>query len=428
MLDTHPDWAPSLLLGHNEVKVTNKERFARQVRRHLKHQGTSEKPGEEGEDTVPSEVEEVAQGNVTEEDVEEVAQDTEEDVEEVAQDAEDTAQNPDNQSAEKCVHCKSTHAEINRLLEENRNLKRELDERKMTEQFLKDDDGKVKYYTGLPTYAIFQVLLCHIMPFLHQGKRKLTPFQMILLTLMRLRLDLPMQHISHIFGVHRATVSAAFQDTLNVLYSRLSPLVHWPDRESLRISMPHQFAETFGNRVAAIVDCFEIFIERPSNLQARAQTFSNYKHRHTLKYLIGITPQGVISFISKGWGGRTSDKRITEESGFLDKLLPGDMVLADRGFDIKESVGLMCAEVKIPAFTKGRQQLDAKDVEETRSIAHLRIHVERVIGQVRNKYKMLSSKIPINMALPCEGETVVFLDKVVTVCCALTNMCPSVVQ
>lgn len=31
---------------------------------------------------------------------------------------------------------------------------------------------------------------------------------------------------------------------------------------------------------------------------------------------------------------------------FLDKLLPGDLVLADQGFDIKESVGLMCAEVK----------------------------------------------------------------------------------
>ncbi len=47
--------------------------------------------------------------------------------------------------------------------------------------------------------------------------------------------------------------------------------------------------------------------------------------------------------------------------GFL-KLLPGYLVLADRGFDIKDSVGMMCAEVQIPAFTKSRCQLDAKDV------------------------------------------------------------------
>ena len=58
--------------------------------------------------------------------------------------------------------------------------------------------------------------------------------------------------------------------------------------------MPHQFVEAFGTNVAVIIDCFEVFIERPSNLKARSQTFSHYKHAHTIKYLIGITPQGVI--------------------------------------------------------------------------------------------------------------------------------------
>ena len=43
-------------------------------------------------------------------------------------------------------------------------------------------------------------------------------------------------------------------------------------------------------------------------------------------------------------------------------------------------MGMMCAEVKVPTFTRGRAQLDVNDVEETRAIAHLRIHVERVIG------------------------------------------------
>lgn len=192
-------------------------------------------------------------------------------------------------------------------------------------------------------------------------------------------------------------------------------------------SMPHQFAESFGKNVAAIVDCFEVFIEKPSNVLARAQTFSQCKHVYTMKYIIVITPQGVISFISNRWGGRISDKHITEQSGFLNKLLPGDIVLADRGFNIRESVGMMCAEVKIPTFTRGRAQLEAKDVEETRAIVHLRIHVERVIGVVRNKFKFLHSTLPVHMLLKCEGENLMPLDKIVTVCCALTNMCKSVV-
>ena len=42
---------------------------------------------------------------------------------------------------------------------------------------------------------------------------------------------------------------------------------------------------------------------------------------------------------------------------FLDKLLPGDIVLADRGFDISDSVGTVHARLHIPAFTKGKNQL-----------------------------------------------------------------------
>uniref|UniRef100_A0A671SGA3 THAP-type domain-containing protein n=1 Tax=Sinocyclocheilus anshuiensis TaxID=1608454 RepID=A0A671SGA3_9TELE len=347
MFDTHPDWAPSLLLGHNEVKVSDQNRFARHLRRHGR---SGVRTGEKVDDRVQTQDDEEVQLK------EKIQQDVEE-RERTRQD-DDPVQNPYDHGVQECELCQSRHDEINLLLNENRQLKK----------------------------------LCHLSGFI-------VPHHAISILLV-----LPLRKLS-------------------VLYSRLSPLVHWPDRESLRVSMPHQFVEAFGNRVAAIVDCFDVFIERPSNLQARAQTFSSYKHSHTLKYLISITPQGVISFISKGWGGRTSDKRITENCGFLDKLLPGDLVLADRGFDIKkESVGLMCAEVKVPAFTKGQQQLEAKDVEETRRIAHLRTHVERIIGVVRNKYKILSSTIPISMVLPCEDENVTFLDKVVTVCCALTNV------
>uniref|UniRef100_A0A672HZR3 THAP-type domain-containing protein n=1 Tax=Salarias fasciatus TaxID=181472 RepID=A0A672HZR3_SALFA len=435
MQETHPDWTPSLLLGHNEVKAHNKERFERQVRRTKSQRERTVEVAEDSEVHREEECIQEVRGRPQHQvgdwalQMEEGSQkqnDLEQEENRAPQEASAMA-HPDDHCEEDCEMCQSRCDEINRLLEENRFLKQKLAQREMTEEFLRCDDNQVKFYTGLVNYDTLNVLLCHVVPFLPQGKRKLSPFQMVLITLMHLRLDLPLQHIAHLFGVHRGTVSAIVQETINVLHVRLAPLVHWPDRDSLQVSMPHQFVETFGKRVAAIIDCFEVFIKRPSNLLARAQTFSHYKHSHTLKYLIGITPQGVISFISKGWGGRTSDKKITENCGFLDQLLPGDLVLADRGFDIQESVGMMCAEVKTPAFTRGQRQLDAKDVEETRSLASLRIHVERVIGAVRNKYKILSSKIPIEMVLPCEGEEITFLDKVVVVCCALTNMCPSVV-
>ncbi len=68
------------------------------------------------------------------------------------------------------------------------------------------------------------------------------------------------------------------------------------------------------------MDCFEF--EKPSELFAKAATYTlNTRVTiHAAKYLIGIAPQGVISFISKGYGGRVSDKYITMNCGFLTHL------------------------------------------------------------------------------------------------------------
>ena len=161
-------------------------------------------------------------------------------------------------------------------------------------------------------------------------------------------------------------------------------------------------------------------------LKEQQQTFSSYKHHNTVKYLIGITPQGTVSFISEGWGGRVSDKHLTENSGLLDHLTPGDVILADRGFDIQESVGLFCSTIKIPAFTKGKKQLSGIEVEQTRRIANVRIHVERVIGNIRKKYSILGATQPIDFVTVRNGD-VTTLDKIVTICCTLVNICDSVV-
>ena len=119
-----------------------------------------------------------------------------------------------------------------------------------------------------------------------------------------------------------------------------------------------------------------------------------------------------------------SDNYLTDHSGILKKLLPGDVVLADRGFDIAESVGMMQAK---PAFTSGKQQLTALEVEDTSSIANVRIHVERVIGSIRQKYSILQSTLPINFVTKRADEDAPLIDRMVRVCCALNNLCDSVV-
>jgi len=60
-----------------------------------------------------------------------------------------------------------------------------------------------------------------------------------------------------------------------------------------------------------------------------------------------MCPQGVTTFISPAWGYRVSDRFLTVNSGFLNKLLLGDCILADSGFDITENVTRMQATLHI---------------------------------------------------------------------------------
>ena len=140
---------------------------------------------------------------------------------------------------------------------------------------------------------------------------------------------------------------------------------------------PKEFAEYSRTRI--ILDCTEIFIELPSAMLAQSETWSEYKHHNTWKVLVGVTPNGQISYLSELWGGRVSDKQITRESGVLDLLDPGDNVTVDRGFDISNIVP-NGVSVNMPPFLVRRDQLTAAETEQAMSIASVRIHVERAIG------------------------------------------------
>ncbi|KAK6186690.1 hypothetical protein SNE40_005975 [Patella caerulea] len=230
-------------------------------------------------------------------------------------------------------------AELSRL-QQNFDMRRKLECQKFDVDFFVDEDTTVKYYTGLTNYHILKSLFDYIsQDIIVHHKSVLNKFQQLVLCLMKLRLNSSNQDLADRFNVSDTTVSRVFLNVLDILYACLQPDIHWPDREQIQKTVPMSFRAHFGTKVAVIIDCFEVFIERPSNLRAGGETWSNYKHNHTAKYLIGITPQGVVSFISDGYGGRASDKTITETCGFLNKLTPGDVVLADRGFDIQDIVG-----------------------------------------------------------------------------------------
>ena len=287
--------------------------------------------------------------------------------------------------------CKKLQEECKEPKESETKSEGKLVEFSLTQECFRGNDAKVKYYTGLPNFSTLMALFNFLSPCVEIGNRSvLSAFQQMVVVLMKLRLNVGDQDIAFRFGTSQSTISRCISKWIDVMYIRLKPLIKWPERDELMKTMPMDFRNNFCQCIT-IIDCFEVFMERPTNVKARAQTWSNYKHHNTAKFLIGIAPQGVITFISKAWGGRVSDVHITENCGILDHLLPGDVILADRGFNIHDSVNMYCGEVKLPPFTKGKKQLSKAQVDYSRQLSQVRIHVERIIGVIRQKYTILQS-------------------------------------
>lgn len=111
--------------------------------------------------------------------------------------------------------------------------------------------------------------------------------------------------------------------------------------------------------------------------------------------MVGITPSGAISFISDVYEGSISDKDIFKKSGILNKLNEGDLVMVDRGFNIRDLLLKKGADIVIPPFLGDRANLTPQEEAQTRTIAKLRIHVERVIERMK-KFKILKKIVPLN--------------------------------
>ena len=104
----------------------------------------------------------------------------------------------------------------------------------------------------------------------------------------------------------------------------------------------------------------------------------------------------------------------------------GDIILADRGFTCDKYARMVMAEVKIPPFTKGKRQLEKVDVDWSRELSIVRIHIERVIGILKQKFTILQGVLPISLIVD-NDNTDSTIDKIVQVCCACINLCPSIV-
>lgn len=298
---------------------------------------------------------------------------------------------------------------------------------------IKHDDHLVSFYTGFPSFAMFLEFYQFLGPAVDKlhywgtkpdaKKRhrstKLTPMDQLFLTLVKLRLDLKVFDLAFRFNISTGLVSRYFNTWICFLYHHLKEIDWMPSTKQVEGTLPSAFREKYPSTYC-IIDGSEIFMETPSDLHMQSSTWSNYKHHNTVKFLIGCTPNGCISFISPLYVGSISDVELTRVSGLLTHLedKPGISIMADRGFTIKDILNDIGVKLNIPPFMDGRKQLPAEEISEGRKIASVRIHVERAIGRMKS-FSILKHTIPITLA----GIS----NQIVCVCAYLSNFKPVLV-
>ncbi|GFW90736.1 uncharacterized protein TNCV_2417331 [Trichonephila clavipes] len=165
------------------------------------------------------------------------------------------------------------------------------------------DDTQMKCVTSFTIkefYCIYRFL--QIEDDLSMGTKR-RPIDRYFLFLVKLRTGISNEFLAILFGISDSTVWRDFNFVTDVLYEKLK-----------------------------LQDVFPSKDQKPSSPMEQQMTFSHYKNANTFKGMIGITPNGAISFISELFTGSISDKEVFIRSKLMDRLEPNDVVMADKGF------------------------------------------------------------------------------------------------
>lgn len=286
-------------------------------------------------------------------------------------------------------------------------------------------DSDIRYYTGFPTTALFYKFFEFVEPSAQHmvyvyasGMQDSRPvartmplIDELFMFLNRVRVGSFEKELSDKFLIHISSVSRKITTWANYLYFLLGSQPIWASRQQINEFMPDMFKKLYPS-TRVIIDCTELYVQTPSSLLLQSQLYSSYKSNTTLKSLLGISPHGAITFVSSLYTGSISDKEITRCSGILDLLEPTDSVMADKGFDIESVLESHGVKLNLPPFLQARDQFSKEQVLDTKTIAKLRIHVERAIRRMK-EFHIFDRDIPLNLL----GS----INQIYTIICLLVN-------
>lgn len=224
---------------------------------------------------------------------------------------------------------------------------------------------------------------------------KLSLFDQFYLVLQKLRVGTLNQLLADNFNISQTTVNRIFISWVNFLYFMLGSFSIWPSGTKIQKHMPDCFKKLYPD-CRGIIDASEIRVQAPSSLILNSEMYSSYKSHTTYKGNVVISPSGEIIHISSLFEGSISDKELVRQSGLLPLL----------------HISPHSSIHHSSSFLSVNKQFSNGDLQHSRKIHNLRVHVERAIRRVK-EFHYFDKVIPLNVA----GS----INQIWTVACLITN-------
>jgi hypothetical protein len=272
-----------------------------------------------------------------------------------------------------------------------------------------------------------------------KGGRKATlePIDQLLFTMVQLRAVPYHCTCCALFGVDESAGASYFTTWVRLMEEALlyACPVDAELQKTLEAGVPTAFSELFGTRhVLQTFDCAHWEMQSPSDEYARKECFSKYWGCCAGKWLMSLSCLGSTLPPSRVYPGRITDPQITD--AYFEKVLgpkpdangpyraeefrkegvlfADTHVLADKGWVdyVKATLERGILFITPDKKRTGADQFTEDDSLWTQDVAHLRIHVERIIKHTR-EFRILNTR--------CSILRKDLMSSIVTVCALLQN-------
>ncbi|XP_023245537.1 uncharacterized protein LOC106647283 [Copidosoma floridanum] len=287
------------------------------------------------------------------------------------------------------------------------------------------DEKDLQIMTGLSSFRllnmlekIVKVVVAHAGSKTSKELPKISIKDRIVLTFIKLRHNITYKVLSVMFQMDsEENCKAIFQNMISILSTGLRFAIHWPSKQEITKNTPESFNSL--SSVRAIVNFVETNIHKPKNVCCQEMSNPSSGDEYTVKFMTAVSPCGFITYISKAFLGKSTDKAIFLESGFVKMFEKNDGLMFDKEFLIDKTCLNFAVQFIKPLSATEKQPFSGKEDQLNDTLTKARLHIKKLNCRIK-AFKILSTKVP--SSLVCR------IEQIFVTICAIVNLNSSILK